>query len=1787
MKNIIIADNNKYSFENLTCYEKPVGIVLSSFDFIYQELFYAYVKTVQAYLTLGFEQEELVITDFENAIRYVLEDKLGFELKTNYCDVNNIHELIINSIDEETPVTVTVNLKELHYSQYYQKEEWPYLLLITGYDKTRKIYHILDTTHTEFEKAEEGKYYKSFSITFEMLEQMYSSYQKYMDNSFVIRISSKSGNTTSKEGLVKDFINFFLNRLSENPFKEIQFVNQILDNIKGKPIKNKNQKFEALNDINFVFTRSIKYKELIYNILGDVVSGANINKNLSEKHNELAKNIISCWKKVQSMSLVALQLKREINPEKQIVNAINAEQEYKLFLDDVFLRSNFTLTESLSFEEPKEEKMAPTILQKKDRVQKSLDEREIKILEICKEILNKKDININDNYFEIGGNSLSAIKIIAEINSFFEIDLTLDCVLSNPVFSDFISFITKETKNKKESVDKIKPIAKKEYYGLSSAQLRMWHLCQNKDASIAYNNSANFNIDGTLDISKFKKSLVQVLQKHDALRVSFKVFDGIPKQRIPEEIDIDKVFEFVDIENQENKQEVLTQIIDESAHFYFDLHSNPLFNIKLIKYDRSTYALSINLHHIISDGFSILVFIDALSSAYEDKSLSNSKIGYVDYADWHNRYVNSDQILSQKQYWEKQFSSFNPFYLPTDFTRTDKKSYTGKSIYASFTESETEIIRGFCKNQSLFNFLFTSYFVLLNKISGSKEVYSGIPFAGRNKKEVNSLIGLFVNTIVINTAITDQLSFKDLSEQVKNTVNNAFKNQELPFEQLIDITGVENDASRNPVFENMFILQDIPGTVSIGNAVINPRIEYTRKTSMFDLFFEFFDVSPMKFRIEYCSDLFKEETIHQFISYYKRIIQQILEFPEIKISEIDIISNQEKTEIVETHNKTQKPYNENILLNELFENKVLSNPNKIAIHYSGDEITYNTLNQSSNQLAHLFIKKGVQLQDKIAVFCERSPGMIQSMLAILKAGGCYVPIDSNWPKERVQTILDTYKINQIVTQSKLINVLVDNLYITAENINVYVLDNDFEKPFPEELPKKETIDLWDNIIESSVDKITAGGFKSSYTGLPFTTNEVQEYKNRIAKLLSGYIEKDNSQILEIGCGSGTILFDIVSSAQFVTGIDPSLKSIEYCQNKRVKLNIKNLDLIQGFAHEIESIVKNRKFDIVIISNTIQFFPGIFYLQDVIQKCFNLLSDNGIVLISDVLNLRTKQVFKKSLLDFKNANTDKKFQTKLNLEEELYLDENYFKQIAFENDVNCHLYHRDSGFDNELKYRFDVVLEKGVKPILTSSPFVNFYTNWHILNMPTESLNLDYCSDNLAYIISTSGSTGNPNGVAVSHKPVINLIEWVNNTFNVNPEDKLLFTTSICFDLSVYDIFGMLASGGTIRIASEEELKQPEKLVDYLCNDEITFWDSAPAAMQQLVDYFPEKELSKNSKLRLVFLSGDWIPVALPDQIKDSFEKTEVISLGGATEATVWSNYYPTGKVEKNWPSIPYGKPIQNAKYYILDERLRVCPFNVPGDLYIGGECLAQGYANNEELTKERFIKNPFSDDPNERMYKTGDLAKWLPDGNMIFLGRKDNQVKIRGYRIELGDIEAKLSNYLGISWSKVLTKQNNHDDKVLCAFYKADIIIEEALIKESLESQLPSYMVPQVYKQIEEIPKTVNGKVDYKKLIRDLNFSSKEIINPDSELEIKLSAIWSDILDIDQEKISLNDSFFSLGGHSLKVMKLSHLIYKEFQVEVKQSLIFSNPVLMDLAQIIDEQLKKQEVNADNIDEIIL
>ncbi|MFB9441887.1 amino acid adenylation domain-containing protein [Dactylosporangium vinaceum] len=443
----------------------------------------------------------------------------------------------------------------------------------------------------------------------------------------------------------------------------------------------------------------------------------------------------------------------------------------------------------------------------------------------------------------------------------------------------------------------------------------------------------------------------------------------------------------------------------------------------------------------------------------------------------------------------------------------------------------------------------------------------------------------------------------------------------------------------------------------------------------------------------------------------------------------------------------------------------------------------------------------------------------------------------------------------------------------------------------------------------------------------------------------------------------------------------------------------------------------------------------------------------------------------------------------------------------------------------------------------------------------------------AYVIFTSGSTGAPKGVVLTHAPVVNLIEWVNETHAIGPDDRVLFVTSLGFDLSVYDVFGVLAAGGSVRVATAAEIGDPQRLLSILDSEPITFWDSAPAALQQLEPLFAMRPPPAATSLRLVFLSGDWVPLSLPDAVRTAFPGARIVALGGATEAAIWSNSFPVGVVDPAWTSIPYGRPIANAHYYVLDAALRPAPVGAPGDLYIGGDCLALGYHGDPALTAGKFVPDHLSGRSGARLYRTGDRARYWPGGTIEFLGRIDNQVKVRGFRIELGEVEAALATLPGVATAVAVVHGERADAQIVAYIVpEPGVYPDPRYVREQAAELLPAYMVPSHVMLLDAVPVTANGKLDRRALPApgEDGPARPPYVAPQTAAEHAIVAIWADLLQA--ERVGLDDNFFDLGGHSLLITQLIARLKVALEIDVPIRTVLDHQTAGSFAAAVEAAL---------------
>ncbi|WP_433927428.1 amino acid adenylation domain-containing protein [Sorangium cellulosum] len=446
---------------------------------------------------------------------------------------------------------------------------------------------------------------------------------------------------------------------------------------------------------------------------------------------------------------------------------------------------------------------------------------------------------------------------------------------------------------------------------------------------------------------------------------------------------------------------------------------------------------------------------------------------------------------------------------------------------------------------------------------------------------------------------------------------------------------------------------------------------------------------------------------------------------------------------------------------------------------------------------------------------------------------------------------------------------------------------------------------------------------------------------------------------------------------------------------------------------------------------------------------------------------------------------------------------------------------------------------------------------------------------LAYVIYTSGSTGVPKGVMIEHRSAVNTVEDINDRLGVGPEDRVFGVSSLSFDLSVYDVFGTLAAGGCLVMPEQGSEKDPERWLSLLERERVTLWNSVPALLQMLVDYAEGRGATLG--LRLALLSGDWIPLDLPERLRKRSPGTRCISLGGATEASIWSIVHPIEGALPGWTSVPYGRPLRNQRWYVLNDRMEECPDHVTGELYIGGLGLARGYWGDATKTAERFIS--WADGrasgaalekaelrarapTGERLYKTGDLGRWR-DGLIELLGRDDQQVKIGGHRVELGEIEAAFAAHASVKAAAVVAHGDPRDSRKQLIGYvvlRDGAQANDAELLQHLRERLPEHMVPRHVRAVDALPLSANGKVDRSALPRiDAAEQGGEYVAPRTDLERHVAALWQEILGA--PRVSMRSSFFELGGDSLAATRFVLELERRRGLKLSMRALFTEPVL--------------------------
>lgn len=1058
----------------------------------------------------------------------------------------------------------------------------------------------------------------------------------------------------------------------------------------------------------------------------------------------------------------------------------------------------------------------------------------------------------------------------------------------------------------------------------SFAQQRLWFIDQLMPGASFYTIPIILKLTGVLDRAALESSLEAIVHRHEVLRTAFDVVDGqlvqvvcdwasvalplVELQSLPEG-------DFLAEELESSREEIALIQIRERAQQPFDLTQGPLFRLGLWRLGETDHLLLIALHHIIFDEWSSGVLIRELGEFYaaavNDRPLELPalSIQYADFAGWQREWLQGEVLNAQLHYWRQQLKDVPRLNLPVLNGLggyPSRQSNRGASQLLELPQGLLDQLEELSQaaGVTLFMTLLAAFQTLLHRYTGQTDIAIGSPIANRHRSELEGLIGFLVNSLVLRSNLSDDPPFRVLLDRVREVTLAAYAHQDVPFEKLVEELQPVRSLNQNPLFQVVFALQNTPMTqLELPGLTLSP-VAFETETTRFDLELYVWKCDG-NFRslwgkgwqqseglrgvVVYHRDLFDDAAIVRLRQQFQWLLEGVVTNPDSRLSTLPLMTQAEQQQQWSLWNQTQTDYPENWTVHELFETQVRQRSHAIAVQFGQQQFTYRELNQGSNQLARYLQKLGIEAGMRVGICLGQSAETIAAILAVLKAGAAYLPLDPDYPPERLRFMLEDAEVPIVITQLR-----------------------------------------WQNLFENDVKVIALE----------------QEW--------------------------------------------------------------------QTIAQESEENLANR------------------------------------------------------------------------------------------------------------------------------------------------------CPNNpLAYVMYTSGSTGTPKGVMVSHRAIVRLV-CDTNYVQIKPEMRIAQAANLAFDAATFEIWGALLNGACLVGIERDITLSPADFAAALQEQQIDAMFLTTALLNQTVSQIPAAFRS----LTYLLFGGE---AANPDHVRTILEQGKpqhLIHVYGPTENTTFSTWYEVENVLENAVTIPIGKAIANTQVYVLDTNLMPVPPGIIGEIYLGGDGLAQGYLNQPQLTQERFIDHPVNQ---QRLYKTGDRARYDTNGNLEFLGRTDYQVKIRGFRIELGEIETALLQHPEIE-AALLTVREIEADRQLIAYVVPKAVkrlsVTELELRSFLKAKLPAYLLPAAFVVLDALPLTPNGKVNHRALPLPSLTSIDPVTAtaPTTSLEQVLVDLWQQLLG---REAGIHDNFFELGGHSLLATQLVSRLRDRFRVEIPLRTVFETPTIAALAQKIE------------------
>jgi amino acid adenylation domain-containing protein len=667
-----------------------------------------------------------------------------------------------------------------------------------------------------------------------------------------------------------------------------------------------------------------------------------------------------------------------------------------------------------------------------------------RLIKIWQTVLGRADIGVHDDFFELGGDSISGAQVVARIAEELQIAISIFHLFRNPTIAGLEECLESDGEPAKPGLSPLGQLPRPEHLPLAYAQQRLWFMAQMEGGSRAYHMGAGFRLRGALNVAALECALDRIVARHEPLRTTFAAVEGQPVQRIAE----DGSFQLLkhDLRGQDELE--LLRLVEKEADEPFDLETGPLIRGRLVRTGEQQHVLLITMHHIVSDGWSMGVLVEELSALYraygeEEDPLPELKAQYVDYSIWQRAWMEGEVLQRQAEYWKNAMASAPALLtLPADQERPAEQDYAGALVEFTLEEELTAGLAelGKAHGTTMYMTLLAGWAALLGRLSGQEEVVIGTPTANRGRSEIEKLIGCFINTLAVRVKLSGEPTVAELLERVKVQTLDGQQHQDLPFEHVVELLQPVRSLAHSPLFQVMFAWQNTPGAKLNLPGVEVEELHLARMTTKFDLTLSLRSAGrKIVGGVTYATALFKRETVERYVGYLRTLLRAMVAGEAQLVERLPLLSEEERRRVLEEFNGTAADYPRERCVHELFEAQAEKDPRAPAVVYQEKEYSYGELNRRANQLAHYLRGMGVGAETRVALCCERSLEMIVGVLGVWKAGGAYVPLDCHHPGERLGYLLEDAGAEVVLTEESV------RAALPAGSARVVSLDGDWRR----------------------------------------------------------------------------------------------------------------------------------------------------------------------------------------------------------------------------------------------------------------------------------------------------------------------------------------------------------------------------------------------------------------------------------------------------------------------------------------------------------------------------------------------------------------------------------------------------------------------------------------------------------------------------------------------------------------------------------------------------------------------